>query len=473
MTPRLAFGSLGVNGPPLRGSGARLQSRCVKIEVRDGARRGDVEAWLREPGQGEVVKDNRVRSVHRWKGLYVKRFKNVGFVQRVRSWVNDRAAHEFRMLEGLKARGIAAPEPVAWARDGASTYLFTREIEGAEVLRSMTLTRALLRDLAALVRAMHEAGFRDDDFHVGNVLVVGGKLHLVDVHRAKFVGGLTEAERTRSVAFLVLSFYVNVTLTEAHRFLHACEVNPSAAWREFRVARERYYLDRQSRTRKTGSDFEGVDGMVLRRPFTAEEAKRIFEAAPVRVVKETPRRRLWLADKETFVKEGAPALWENGFGVETRGIPTPRLLAVSGDRVAGRWIEGALPLWEYLKAQGVSRDLIWRLALLVRRMHWRGVFHRDLKANNVLARGDDLWVIDLDRVDFMREVPRPDRVLNLAQLNAAVGAPATRTDRLRFFLAYAGRNRQMRLEWKTWVREVMEITVARKHVWPGKLEAKS
>ena len=91
----------------------------------------------------------------------------------------------------------------------------------------------------------------------------------------------------------------------------------------------------------------------------------------------------------------------------------------------------SLPLWEHLQAHGVSRDFIGRLARLVRRMHVRGVYHRDLKANNILARGDDLWVIDLDRVDFMLSVDRPERVLNLAQLNGAIGAPATRTDRLR------------------------------------------
>ena len=32
------------------------------------------------------------------------------------------------------------------------------------------------------------------------------------------------------------------------------------------------------------------------------------------------------ADAGTFVKEGARNLWHNGFAVETRGIPTPRLL---------------------------------------------------------------------------------------------------------------------------------------------------
>jgi tRNA A-37 threonylcarbamoyl transferase component Bud32 len=439
----------------------------MRLEVAVPESRPAVEAWLRDPRQGELVKDNRVRSVHRWNGLYVKRFKYPGFVQQVRRLVADRAAHEYALLRALAERGVAAPAAVARASGDGSSFLFTREIPEARVLRSVPLTRTLLRELARFVRQIHDAGLRDDDLHVGNVLLAGGRLHLVDLHRAELVGELTRAERAESVAFVVLSFYTFVPQTEVLRFVREYGADPLEVSAAFAVLRERYYRDRQSRTRRTGSAFEVVDGLVLRRPTSAEEARRALSATPLRVVKELPGRRLWLAAPGTFVKEGAGRLWENGFGLEVRGIPTPRLLAASGDRVVGTWIEGALPLWEHFRARGVSRGFLERLARLVRRMHARGVYHRDLKANNLLVRGDEIFVVDLDRVDFMREVPRAGRVWNLAQLNAAVGAPVTRADRLRFLLAYAGRNRAMRLGWKEWARDIMGKTVARRHVWPG------
>ncbi len=66
---------------------------------------------------------------------------------------------------------------------------------------------------------------------------------------------------------------------------------------------------------------------------------------------------------------------------------------------------------------------------------------------------------------------RPDdSAWNLSQLNAAVAEPLTRTDRLRFFFAYAGSTQSIRGEWRRWVWEIMRNTVKRAHHWPARPE---
>ena len=117
---------------------------------------------------------------------------------------------------------------------------------------------------------------------------------------------------------------------------------------------------------------------------------------------------------------------------------------------------------------------IKELACAVQRLHRFGVFHGDLKANNILIenRKDDKIVIcfiDLDKVEFANNISLPERILNLAQLNAAVLGIITRSDRLRFFRHYAVLEPDLpRKAEKDIIRRIMEITIARKHFWPVK-----
>ena len=82
----------------------------MRMEFSVADRKEDVEAWLRQPGQGETIKDSRVRSVHRWKGLFVKRFKYPGLFQKIRGRLHDRAVHEYRVLQEMRRRGMLLPE---------------------------------------------------------------------------------------------------------------------------------------------------------------------------------------------------------------------------------------------------------------------------------------------------------------------------------------------------------------------------
>lgn len=111
---------------------------------------------------------------------------------------------------------------------------------------------------------------------------------------------------------------------------------------------------------------------------------------------------------------------------------------------------------------------IKQFALAVKRLHQKGIFHHDLKANNVIIQNSFLYYfLDLDRVSFNWETTLDERVTNLAQLNAAVTDVVTKSDRLRFYRFYSyGEECLPPKQEKAVIRQIMQATVKRRHFWP-------
>jgi len=92
----------------------------------------------------------------------------------------------------------------------------------------------------------------------------------------------------------------------------------------------------------------------------------------------------------------------------------------------------------------LKRKTIRSTGLFLRKFHQSGFFHGDLQLKNILVSGDQLFLIDFDRSYRKRTLSIRERMKNLLRLNRSVakwrrlGLPITRTDRWRFFLAYAG-----------------------------------
>jgi len=91
-----------------------------------------------------------------------------------------------------------------------------------------------------------------------------------------------------------------------------------------------------------------------------------------------------------------------------------------------------------------KRKTIRSAGLSLQKFHQAGFFHGDLQLKNVLVVGDEILLIDFDRSYWRKALSMRERMKNLLRLNRSVekwkrvGLPVTRTDRWRFFLAYAG-----------------------------------
>ena len=113
----------------------------------------------------------------------------------------------------------------------------------------------------------------------------------------------------------------------------------------------------------------------------------------------------------------------------------------SKDLIQYFWEIGTRPSRENI---ALKRKLIRSAGLLLRKFHQLGFFHGDLQLKNILVAGDQLFLIDFDRSFRKRTLSIRERMKNLLRLNRSVekwrslGLPINRTDRWRFFLAYAG-----------------------------------
>jgi tRNA A-37 threonylcarbamoyl transferase component Bud32 len=131
--------------------------------------------------------------------------------------------------------------------------------------------------------------------------------------------------------------------------------------------------------------------------------------------------------KDLFRASRARRAFDRGLHLERTGLPTPRMLAVAEVRrfrwpVAAYVISDEVPAAQTLA--GVSRKpganlrpLAERLAVIIARLHDCGFVHRDLKASNILIDAAfDPWLIDMDGLQFVKNVTLPQVVRDLRVL---------------------------------------------------------
>ena len=189
------------------------------------------------------------------------------------------------------------------------------------------------------------------------------------------------------------------------------------------------------------------------------------------VLRLTPHRRVLRIDAEpaVIVKHfspgalsgvlkgifrGDPALreWSALRRAARHELPVPKAVAVGWryrfprreSFLVTEVLDDAVPLGQYLyavqrAAAAPRRKAIEQAARVLRKAHDVGMFHKDLHLDNLMVRnkeaGPQVFLIDLQRVDFRRPLTIKERLINLAELHGGCTA-ATHAERLRFLKTY-------------------------------------
>jgi len=497
------------------------QENMTRFEL--GGMRWAVEAWI-EPALREIlipnlaspesvgaepVKRSLSRAVFRLelagRTVYVKHHRIRSFGERLKYLVlPSRAAVEWHASRAVAERGIPAARAVALGERRVGG-VFSEAVLVSEAVPDAVpfgdarrADPALLGRAAQLIRRIHDAEIHHRDLHGGNLLVAGGEIVLIDLHRLRVGGSLSRRERIRSIAQFLAAFGDSVSEAGRLAFVRtylgpdASDADVARFSRGVEKAvvrcRERRYASRTKRCIKKSTGFrrERIDGRTIRRraDFPAERVTAALdghanqiaaggdavlksdhrtrvsvvelpvEDGPTRVcVKEFIRPGLLQRIGDVVVGSPARRAWVGSNACAVRGIPTPTALAMvdAGPRsfFIAEFIEGAVEAVEHISDFGRPRDreatATWRgflreLADFVRLVHAHRLRHRDLAGKNILVREcDGRWEFHLIDVGDVRPGQTPSlrfQIKNLGQLDD-VYVPPSRTDRLRFYRHYA------------------------------------
>ena len=166
-------------------------------------------------------------------------------------------------------------------------------------------------------------------------------------------------------------------------------------------------------------------------------------------VKEFVRPAILLCLPSAIRHRNAMISWKASLGLRVRTVAAPEALAVVIGKGARSYlimhaVESAERLYDYVPHAVVPgmpvhrrRAFIRAAAEALKKMYAAGVAHDDMKSSNVVLHetaegGWEFGLLDLDAVRFPKRITMEDKILNLAQLNAAVPLALTWTDRLRF-----------------------------------------
>ncbi|MCP4714492.1 MAG: hypothetical protein GY868_05190, partial [Deltaproteobacteria bacterium] len=362
--------------------------------------------------------------------------------------------------------------------------------------------RALTQALAQLVARIHRQGIYYRDLHAGNILLRRDgagvpELYCIDLHRACFPARLFAWMRIKDLAQLGNS--LPTTKTDELRFLRSyCReeadltgdcfegLQKRIVAKQLRLERRRI-ASRSKRCLKNSTVFEkkvarqeryhGRRDFGRARTLAALELHRHAQCVAVKqstksvltthpgpddaaqplCVKRYRYLGVLYSLKNLLRKSRARKSWIAANALLVRGVATPLPLAMLEKKrgpfvvesyIVTRWLEGARELHAYVAEsvadmQAARKDaVIKQLALTLRRVHAAGVYHADLKSNNILVQEDAAGkpifsFIDLDRVLFLPQVSFQQRANNLAQINASVSRRMSVKDRLKFFYFYA------------------------------------
>jgi tRNA A-37 threonylcarbamoyl transferase component Bud32 len=444
---------------------------------------------------GTMIKDDLATSVSRtsWNGrdIVIKRYNRLGVFRRIENLMKgSRARRSWYWGHFLRDNaGVCSPEPLALIDSpkrfhAGSLYVVTEYVEARNLhhyLRDNSISMAdrclAIRQVKVIIDTLHRHYLVHGDMKHSNILVSGSGLVLTDLDAMRIVRPLSldAGRRNRDIE----RFLRGMTGEDIPKELqeYAAEIfgrSLSFTGRTDDYTQMRHdnwkLIIRRGYPPEEAMAVLSADGNVCGdpskfHPVPSSRGARVFHAitdgAGARrdiYVKRYLCRSILDFAKHLFRASRAARAFEASLMLRRSGFDSPEPLALLEkgygpfcianvlvtDAVA-LVVRPSVYLREYVERPSSARTrdkrlVIRQLGSVIGRMHTRGIFHGDLRLDNVLLQsGDSGWkfyFIDNERTRQFRRIPDRRRLKNLVQLNMT-GHGITATDRVRFFTSYA------------------------------------
>lgn len=492
----------------------------------------DLDAWPLE-----MVKQTPHRDVMRARlpglDIHVKHYRPDSREQ-LRAWLRmPKGQSEFECGQELLSRGVPTLEPLAWGTSGLHSYLVTRTLPRAITLLEWLEPHSAWQDprlpvyLGRFLARCHAAGVRHDDLHPGNILLGPGlEMYLIDLHMVRLGAPLSAKESAQNLIMLDRWFTLRTSRTQRLRAWRAyagarpeIPLDPQELAQGTRRSMLRFVRELDDRCQGKGRHFRRIPGGVAvatldtailnsvriqaderlddrkGRVLKRSSSSTVIELDVMHqgtmcpmILKRFDATRWSDALAEWFRPGPARRSWRMGHALVTRGLLSPRCLAVWHEGATGYLLQEkvpqALPLRDFLAT--ATRSQRWEVAhqigRLIRSLHDWDISHRDLKAANLLVSparaimggrgletpvedgGSHVWLIDLVGARLAPGLDEPRRQRDLSRLLVSFlgDKSLSRTDRLRVLCSYL----QVALvgmgAWKRWWRTLTALSEAKR-----------
>jgi tRNA A-37 threonylcarbamoyl transferase component Bud32 len=386
------------------------------------------------------------------------------------------------------------------------------------------IKNGLIISIARLIKDLHSYNIFYRDLHGGNILIRKNQeslfeLFFIDLHKAAFPKKISTWMRIKDIA----QFLNSILFSEENRFVFLKEylgkndehlklfsqkvalkqnklkntriksrskrcIKKSSVFESRKNSKETYY-GRKDFGKKETDEVLALHTLIKKNkngPILKSSEKSVItiverEGKESLCVKENNFINVLYALKNMFRKSRALKSWIASNGLIVRGIDTPPPRAVVEKKfglfviksyIISSFMNEAKELNDYINvfknpAQIKNKSaFIKACAGVLKNLHSKGIYHSDLKSNNILVTESekDIWnfyFIDLDRVLFRKDISFYQRANNLAQLNASVSRLMTTKDRLKFFYFYA-KDTQLYDNRKKYYQRIIKISRTKK-----------